>query len=94
MPRFFVRPATRVVAVALALAAVALMSAVSAGASITSQTGPAGAFAIAQAMASSANVTGASFKTTTGGTPAGTSTTVLGGFPPMDRASASSLPAT
>ena len=94
MPRFFVRPATRVVAVALALAAVALMSAVSAGASITPQTGPAGAFAIAQAMASSANVTGASFKTTTGGTPAGTSTTVLGGFPPMDRASASSLPAT
>ena len=81
MPRLFVRPATRVIPVALALAAVALMSAVSAGASITPQTGPAGALAIAQAMASSANVTGASFQTTTGGTPAGTSTTVLGGFP-------------
>jgi hypothetical protein len=67
--------------VALALAGVALISAVGAGASITPQTGSAGSLAIAQAMASSANVTGASFQTTTGGTPAGTSTTVLGGFP-------------
>jgi hypothetical protein len=81
MPRLFVRPATRLVPVALAIAAVALMSAVGAGASITPQTGAAGALAIAQAMASSANVTGASFPATTGGTPAGTSTTVLGGFP-------------
>jgi hypothetical protein len=81
MPRLFVRPATRVVPVALALAAVTLMSAVGAGASITPQTGPAGALAIAQAMASSANMTGASLPATTGGTPAATSTTVLGDFP-------------
>jgi uncharacterized repeat protein (TIGR01451 family) len=81
MPRL-VKPATRVIPVALALAAVALISAVSAGASVTPQTGPAGALAIAQALASSANVTGASFQTTTAaGTPNGTSTSSLGGFP-------------
>jgi hypothetical protein len=80
MPRS-IRPATRGILVALALAAVALVSAVAASAVVTPQTGPAGALAIGQAMASSANVTGASFQTTTAGTPAGTSTTALGGFP-------------
>lgn len=77
MPRFFFRQATRTVLVVLALGAVALVSAVSAGAAVT----PAGALTIAQAMASSANVTGASFQTTTAGTPNGISTTLLGGFP-------------
>jgi hypothetical protein len=51
-------------------------------ATVTSQTGAAGALAISQALASpTANVTGASFATTTGGTPNGTSDGALAGFP-------------
>jgi hypothetical protein len=51
-------------------------------ATVTAQTGPAGALAISQALASpTANVTGASFATTTGGTPNGTSNGALAGFP-------------
>jgi hypothetical protein len=51
-------------------------------AAVTAQTGPAGALAIAQALASpTANVTGASFVSTTGGTPNGTSDGALAGFP-------------
>src|SRR4051812_24427028 len=53
-----------------------------ASAAVTPQTGPAGALAIAQAIATpSAHLTGASFATTTGGTPNGTSDSALGEFP-------------
>jgi Bacterial Ig-like domain (group 1)/Divergent InlB B-repeat domain/Domain of unknown function DUF11 len=52
-----------------------------AGAAITPQTNAAGALAISQALASSANVTGSSFLSTTGGTPNGTSNSALAGFP-------------
>jgi len=52
-------------------------------AAVTAQTGPAGALAVAQALASATtHVTGASFVTQPpNGTPDGTSTTALGGFP-------------
>lgn len=52
-----------------------------AGAAITPRTDAAGALAISQALASSANVTGLSFLSTTGGTPNGTSNRALAGFP-------------
>ena len=53
-----------------------------AGATVTAATGPAGALAIAQALATpSAHLTGASFESTTAGTPNGTSDGALGEFP-------------
>ncbi len=69
-------------ATAMLLASMGVIGVAKVSAAVTPQTEPAGALAIAHALASpSANVTGASFASVTGGTPNGTSTTALGGFP-------------
>ena len=61
---------------------VAAVNAPGASATVTAQTGAAGALAITNALATpSVTVTGASFASTTSGTPNGTSTSTLGEFP-------------
>jgi hypothetical protein len=82
MGRVTQRVVPLVVGALIAATAGVVGTAAPAFAAVTAQTGPAGALAISQALASpTANVTGASFASTTGGTPDGTADSALAGFP-------------
>lgn len=82
MSGFKQRLAALVVGVLVTSSVGIIAAAESASAAVTPKTGAAGALDIAQAIASSsANLTGASFVSTTGGTPNGTADSSLGEFP-------------